>query len=143
MNKRAPTGQTGIYNWLHRSETTAMAPGLGRRRGEGLSPAARLTSSRVGRRDGWGSGAEPARTATQCRDAHVQLAMSNSMTTSISASPSFDLSCWTKKMGAGARSSTSRWSSMAMDGRRPENPYFPAVRRSGLVSEGLRRKIER
>ena len=81
MNKRAPTGQTGIYNRLDRSETTAIAPGLGRRRGEGFSPAARLASSRVGRCDGRGSGAEPACTATRCRDARVQLAMSNSMAT--------------------------------------------------------------
>ena len=81
MNKRAPTGQTGIYNWLDRSGTTAMAQGHGRWRGEGLSPAARLASSRVGRRDGRGSRAKPARTATQCRDAHVQLTTSNSMTT--------------------------------------------------------------
>ena len=81
MNKRAPTGQTGIYNRLDRSGTTAMSQGHGRRHGEGLSPAVRLASSRAGRRDGRGSRAKPARTATWCRDAHVQLTTSNSMTT--------------------------------------------------------------
>ena len=78
MNKKAPTGQTGIYNRLDRSET---AQGRGRRLGEGLSSAARLASSRVGRRDGRGSRAKPASTAPRCKDARVQHTTSNSMTT--------------------------------------------------------------
>jgi len=65
----------------------------------------------------------------------------NEESTSISASPSFDLSRWTKKTVAGRWSSTSRWGSMAMDGRWPEDPRFLAIRRSELSSKGLGREL--
>ena len=63
----------------------------------------------------------------------------NEESMSISTSPRFDLSCWTKKTVAGARSSTSRWSLMAMDGRRPGNPRFPVKQGMKLRSMGLGR----
>jgi len=109
---------------------------------------------------GWGSGgarrrgtearAHGLRRAAACRRRHgsgtsaeTRGTRKNEESTSISASPSFDLSRWTKKMVAVRWSSTSRWGSMAMDGRWPEDPRFPAIRRSELSSKGLGRELGR
>ena len=65
----------------------------------------------------------------------------NEGSTSISAWPRFDLSCWMKKTVVGARSLMVRWRLGGTRDQRLGNPRFRARWGLRLVLEGLGRKL--